>query len=512
MNLPDDDFTPASLADDELLSDLRVVVSRRTPPADLLVGASIGRYEIRAPLGEGGMARVYRAVDTASGDEVALKVLKPEYQTSPDISRRFAQEAQTMGRIKHAHVARIFDTPEDGSVRAIAMELLPGGSLRDLLLRGAKRRRRLRVTAVVRFMLQAARGLGAAHAVGIVHRDIKPGNLMIDGAGRVKVVDFGVVLALERATWLTGVGKPIGTPAYMSPEQCRGERVCPASDVYALGVSLFELLTGRLPFVEEAASPFALMLKHIQEPPPDPRRLRGRTPDWLAEVVLRCLQKDPKDRFADGAELAKALADQEEVAPPPVRSDKTPAPQRINVAAVREQMQRLPQRAIVAWACRCARRVQQFNPDPRLERSLAMAEEFVYGAPRIEETDTLTQALGRVKRLRNASFRAAYHADAEMPVRGASQAALAAAAASACAAARCAADAAADAAYVAQQAIAALDASGVPLTDFWQGAQRDYHRLLSASVGAEGTVGDILPHNFWPDRPPGGPQGLATAR
>jgi len=495
--LPDNEDTTHG---DELslLDELRVVLGRRTPPADLLVGSRIGPYEIRAPLGEGGMARVYRALDAERGLEVALKVLKPEYQSSPEIGRRFAQEAQTMASIHHAHVARVYDTPEEGSVRAIAMELLTGGSLGDLLSRGRSRRRRLRINAVVRFVEQAASGLAAAHALGIVHRDVKPGNLMLDGAGRVKVVDFGVVLALERATWLTGVGRPIGTPAYMSPEQCRGERVGPASDVYALGVSLFELLTGRLPFHEAAGSPFAIMLKHIQEGAPDPRRLRSSIPDWLGETVLRCLRKDPEDRFANAAEVAQALASRKQEAPPPrpveVVRPKTP---RIDAGAIREQLQRLPQRAIVAWACRCARRVQHLNRDPRLERSLSMAESFVYGGAREEGGDSLTQALSRVKNLRNASFRAAYSAEDAVETQSGAQAALAAAAASACAAARCAADASADAAYVAQRAVAALDLASVPITDFWRLAQRDYRLLVAREVGAEGTVGHVLPHDFW---------------
>lgn len=485
-------------ADLRLISDLRAVLSRRTPPADLLVGSRIGPYEIRAPLGEGGMARVYRAMDLEAGREVALKVLKPEYQTSPEIGQRFAQEAQTMARIRHAHVAQIYGTPEEGPVRAIAMELLTGGSLGDLLARGRQRHRRLRVNAAIRFVLQAARGLEAAHALGVVHRDIKPGNLMLDSAGRVKVVDFGVVLALERSTWLTVVGRPIGTPAYMSPEQCRGERVGPASDIYALGVTFFELLTSRLPFSEEGGSPFALMLKHIQEPPPDPRRLRAGVPDWAANVALRCLHKAPEERFADGGALAQALteqpADESSVVSQPITPASLP---RIDTSAVRDQLQRLPQRAIVAWACRCARRVQHLNRDPRLESSLAMAEAFVYGSARDESGDSLSHALSRVKQLRNASFRAAYTAEGESGSRAGAQAALAAAAASACAASRCAADAAADAAFVAQSAVAALESTVIPIADFWRMAQRDYRLLLAQALGAEGTVGDPLPRAIW---------------
>ena len=491
--------------DDRLIEDLRVVFSRQTDDStrllsqnEALTGRRLAHYEVKELLGEGGMARVYRAVDAETPREVALKVLKPEYQASPDIRARFQQEAQTMTRVRHENVVGIYDCPKDERTTAIAMELLSGGNLRDLLEKGRGQRQRFSADAVTRFALQAARGLGAAHAAGIVHRDVKPTNLMLHADGAVKVADFGVVLALERATWLTGLGRQIGTPAYMSPEQCRGERVSPASDVYSLGVTMFELATGRPPFTEEAGSPFALMLKHIREPAPDPRAFRDNLPDWLVWVILKCLDKDPAQRYADGNSLADGIV----AAPsePNPLNDKTDRPDttcRVNTVAIREQLKRLPQRAIVAWACRCARRVQHLNTDPRLERSLVMAESTAHEPAAGQSQESLTHALQRIQQLRTTSFKAAYSDRTPTTGSATSCAALAAAGASACAAARCAADAAADAAFVAQNAVAALELSNEPVNEFWKWAQRDFERLLAAGLGAEGTVGRPVPTGFW---------------
>jgi serine/threonine protein kinase len=378
------------------------------------------------------------------------------------------------------------------------MELLAGGSLRTLMETGRANHQRMSVNAIAQFAQHAALGLGAAHAVDIVHRDIKPANLMIDREGKIKVADFGVVLALERATWLTGLGRQIGTPAYMSPEQCKGERVGPPSDIYSLGVTMFELATNELPYREEAGSPFALMLKHIHEPPPDPRKLRENLPNWLTWIILTCLDKNPAQRYRNGNALAEAIA----TAPrqPDLMAGKSEEPRtvwRVNTVAIREQLKRLPQRSIVAWACRCARRVQHLNSDPRLERSITMAESAISDPDTMRSQQSLTHALQRVQRLRTASFRAAYVDTGAKTEGSASLAALAAAGAAATAASGSVVDAAADAAFVAQTAVTALERAGEPVAEFWKWAQRDYQRLRVADLGAEGTPGKPIPRSFW---------------
>ncbi|UCG17313.1 MAG: serine/threonine protein kinase, partial [Phycisphaerales bacterium] len=181
---------PPAEVDDRLLDDLRVVMERRSVDPcrtalvdDTVPGRRLAQYEVGERLGEGGMARVYRATDTKARREVALKVLKPEYHSSKDIRARFEQEAMSMARVTHDNVVRVFECLKDRETTAIAMELLTGGSLRELLETGRRQRQRFSIEAVARFAGQAASGLGAAHRVGIVHRDIKPANLMLDAAG-----------------------------------------------------------------------------------------------------------------------------------------------------------------------------------------------------------------------------------------------------------------------------------------------------------------------------------------
>ncbi len=488
--------------DTPILDDLRVVMSRRGVRESLIPerfvcieGGSIGHYRIGRMLGEGGMARVFAAVDTQNNRDVAFKVLKPQYQADANYCARFKREVESMARIRHQNVVRIYEFFQVGDTSAIVMELIVGGSLRDRLNDLRARQAAVPVAEAVNLILQAARGIAVAHRMGMVHRDVKPSNLLLDGAGRVKVADFGTILMLEGTTWLTGVGQQIGTPAYMSPEQCRGQRVTPASDVYALGATLYEMLTGHVPFEAEEASPLALMLKQISEQPPDPRQYREDIPRWLAGVIGKCLEKKPGHRYADAGELADALRDG------PAAYDEIPfapetheAEESIDLASVRNQLRHLPQRAIVYWACRCARRVQMLNTDPRVEKALLMAEAMASGAEARDPSPSLSRALSRIRSLRVASLKAAY-AD-ETPVvatAGAAEAARAAAAASSAAAARCIDDAAADAAFAARNAVAALRVAGRSVKTFWAATRKDYQKLLSVTSGQEGTIGQPLP-------------------
>ncbi len=496
---------PQNANDTLLIEDLRVVFHRRTtsqnpcepPPLIRFEGRRFGPYEVRQLLGEGGMAQVYLAIDTRDNHEVAFKVLKPQYGSDANLCARFEREARSMARLAHENVVRILDCPRDGSHLAIVMAYVSGGSVRDRLqavrLAGGK----LAVDEAMDMILQAAAGIDAAHRIGLVHRDVKPSNLLLDEHGKVKVADFGAIMVVEGATWLTGVGQQIGTPAYMSPEQCRGERVGRETDVYSLGATLFELLTGRLPFEVEEASPLAIMLKHISEPPPDPRSFRPELSEGLASVLYRSLAKRPEDRYATAGQFAEALRAQPAVQPPrPVEVEKDHG-WHIDIAAIRKQLELLPQRAIVCWACRCARRVQDLNRDPRVERALAMAEATIHETEDSNSPASLTRALTRVRNLRVASLKAAY-TDENVHMTGvAIEAAKAAAAAASSAAALCISDTAADAAFAARSAVTALARAHRPIKPFWDAARKDYQKLVQAQLGHEGTIGRPVPPDLF---------------
>ncbi|MCK4660877.1 MAG: serine/threonine protein kinase [Phycisphaerae bacterium] len=493
----------SSLADTvTMLEDVRTVLERQshglgpTLPGTL-EGETFGGYQVGSLLGEGGMARVYGAIRTADSREVALKVLKHEVMASEDICARFEREARAMARIEHPNVVTVFDCPRDRGTTAIAMELLEGGTLRSWADQQRSSDTRPNIDRVVRFALQAAQGLAAAHKLGLVHRDIKPANLMFDHEGVLKLVDFGVVQALESATWVTGLGHHIGTPAYMSPEQCKGERASQASDIYSLGVTIYELLANRLPLGVESPSPFAQMLKHISEMPTDLRDQNHAVPDWLGDVVMKCLAKNPEDRFSDGAALAQALVEGRQAKGQQPAADQSQGTWHLNLDVVRRQLRRLPQRAIVSWACRRARFVQHLNSDRRVEQAIAMADAACRS---VDNSRGTARALQRVRQLRAASLKAAYTEQDESKGEAASMAACAAAATSACAAAKSVNDAAADAAFVAECAVAALCAAGKSARPFWKSARRDYKRLLDGKFGQEGTIGDPVPESFWRDR------------
>ncbi len=271
------------------------------------------RYRLDSRIATGGMGEVWRATDTALGREVAVKVLKAEYADDPAFRQRFAIEARHAAALHHPGVAGVFDFGEahsagvaDGSGVPrpyLVMELVEGEPLSVLLRQGADSRRHLDPDAVRDLLAQAGEAIGAAHAAGIVHRDVKPANLMVTPHGQLKVTDFGIARAADGAG-MTQTGAVMGTPQYLSPEQAQGLPATSRSDVYSLGVVAFECLAGRRPF--EADSPIATALAHIREPLPD---LPADVPADLAAVVRRALAKDPGERYADGAEFAAALRD-----------------------------------------------------------------------------------------------------------------------------------------------------------------------------------------------------------
>ena len=268
-------------------------------------GARLGAYELEELVGEGGAGMVYRARDTARDRTVAVKVLHPSLTGDNEVRRRFAREARLMRTLSDPHIASVYDLVEDGRLLAIVMEYVEGPTLSEELARWAGRMPYSEIRAVMSAVLDA---MEAAHQHGVVHRDLKPDNVLLKWSGaRVhpKVVDFGIAKLVDGTTY-TVTGAFLGTCRYMSPEQLEApQTLTHASDIYSLGVTLFELLTGRCPFVE--ASNFATMMAHIRAEPPSPSSLRADVPRALEELVCRALAKKPLDRPSTCAEFRESL-------------------------------------------------------------------------------------------------------------------------------------------------------------------------------------------------------------
>jgi len=254
------------------------------------------RYLIIEELGRGGMGSVYRAEDTKIHEEIAIKLIKPEISADQTTIERFRNELKIARKISHRHVCRVFDLGEDNGTHYITMEYVAGEDLKNLIRRVG----RLDTDTVVKIGRQICEGLSEAHRMGIVHRDLKPSNIMIDKEGNVRIMDFGIARTL-RTRGMTGSGIMIGTPDYMSPEQAEAKEVDPRSDIYSLGVLLFEMVTGALPFVGDSA--LSVALKHKTEAPPDPRELNAKASDELCALTLKCMAKDREQRFQSVAEL-----------------------------------------------------------------------------------------------------------------------------------------------------------------------------------------------------------------
>jgi eukaryotic-like serine/threonine-protein kinase len=273
-----------------------------TDPVEMIGRLISGRYRLIAPLGEGGMATIWRAVDEQLDREVAVKLLRPQFSSDAGFSARFKQEARSAGGLSHPNIVSVYDYGTDGADgdQYIVMELIEGRDLAAIL----RDRGPLSIDDGVRVAIGVAGALEVAHRKGIVHRDVKPGNIIITDAGDVKVTDFGIARAVSEAS-MTVTGTTLGSVHYFSPEQARGDEVTGASDVYALAIVLFEMLTGRRPF--EADSAAAVALKRLNQDAPSPSELGHPLPAGLESIVMRGLAREPSERFPDAGAFAEAL-------------------------------------------------------------------------------------------------------------------------------------------------------------------------------------------------------------
>lgn len=280
--------------------------------SDWIPPKSLGKYELVSPLGQGGMGVVWRARHTELGRDVAIKVMLAGEHASEEMLARFRREARLAAKLQDPGIVTVFDCGNEGRLHYFVMELVEGQSLKELLANGP-----LPVDRAVRIAAEAARALGAAHDSGVVHRDVKPGNLLIDTKGRVRVADFGLAKDLSDAS-LTATGTVVGTPSYMAPEQAAGETslISPRTDVYALGAVLYEMLTGRPPFTGTA---LAVLRQIDAEAPTSPSTRNSAIPSAVEAVVMRALAKEPENRYANARELAMALENPSSMAPTMIR-------------------------------------------------------------------------------------------------------------------------------------------------------------------------------------------------
>jgi ligand-binding sensor domain-containing protein len=266
---------------------------------DVQPGQTIGPYRIISQIGQGGMASVFKAYHAAMDRYVALKVLPPQLAASREFTGRFEHEARLIARLEHAHILPVHDYGEAGGHTYLAMRYVEAGTLKDRLRAGP-----LPPAEVDRLFTQLADALDYAHGQGVVHRDLKPANVLLDQRGNLFLTDFGIAKLLEGSPAFTSTGAMIGTPAYMSPEQAQGLRVDLRTDIYSLGIVLYEMVTGRVPF--EADTPLAVILKHLNEPLPLPSSLKPDLPPSVERVLLKALAKQPDDRFATTAAFVAA--------------------------------------------------------------------------------------------------------------------------------------------------------------------------------------------------------------
>jgi serine/threonine-protein kinase len=288
------------------LEEAPVTETLETPKEELTTGSTFaGRYQIIEELGKGGMGKVYKAQDTEIKEKVAIKLIKPEVASDKKIIERFQNELKFARKISHRNVCRMYDLNKEERSYYITMEYVDGEDLKSMI----RMMGQLSPGKAISIAKQMCEGLAEAHSLGVIHRDLKPSNIMIDKMGNAKIMDFGIARSIK-AKGITGTGVMIGTPEYMSPEQVEGEDVDQRSDIYSLGVILYEMMTGIVPFKGETA--FSIAMKHKTEMPSDPREINSQITEEISQVILRSMEKDKKRRYQGVDELLHVLNEIEE--------------------------------------------------------------------------------------------------------------------------------------------------------------------------------------------------------
>ncbi|HSB03416.1 MAG TPA: protein kinase, partial [Anaerolineales bacterium] len=262
------------------------------------------RYLIDEILGQGGMSAVYRASDPNLKRVVAIKIIHSHLSTDPDFVQRFEEEAAAVAQLRHHGIVQVYDFNQDDGVYYMVLEFVPGETFQDHLKRLNADGRRLSIGKAVEYMADLCDAVDYAHRRGMIHRDIKPANIMLNLMGQAILMDFGIAKMVGSQRH-TATGAVVGTAMYMSPEQIKGEHPDRRTDIYSLGVTLFEMVSGRPPF--QADSAMTLMMMHINDPVPDPKKLNPEVPDDLVAVINKALAKNPNDRYQTAAEMASAL-------------------------------------------------------------------------------------------------------------------------------------------------------------------------------------------------------------
>lgn len=277
-----------------------------TGPSSLfdLTGRTLGKYRLVEKLGQGGMAQVYKAYQPDLDRYVAIKVLHPHLTGDPDFAARFRREARAIAALEHPNIVRVYDFDTAEGLGFLVMEYLEGENLKQRLYRLGCEGKRMDLAQVTEIVSVLTDALDYAHRQGLVHRDVKPSNVLLTASGRPVLTDFGIARMVDITT-ITESGGTLGTPAYMSPEQGRGEPGDARSDIYALGAMLYQMCTGQLPF--DADTPYAVILKHITAPLPLPRSVCPDLPEAVERVILKAMAKDPDDRFQTAGEMGRAL-------------------------------------------------------------------------------------------------------------------------------------------------------------------------------------------------------------